>query len=163
MGAILYPDLQEKELDYMMYKMMVEKLGYHIELDLSRVVWGDDNDATDIRLLCTSNDKKIANRKWYHFYEVFSGAALSLSGFKDDVVNKADVAGFTKGVANRMIGSRISKEELIIALIRNDEHLIDDIYRNGDVIIPKRDLGELFRWVNFKGANRAKLRSQAKE
>lgn len=163
MSNNIYKTLNDKMIDYNMYKLVIEKkLGFTILRDMSETIWkgngkGINLDDTSIRLLCTTADEDMPDTVYYYFYDIFTGAALSLQGFKTTVIEEGNYEDFKEGIINRMTGSRVTKEEVIAKLIMNNDYLIDSIYKDKKLTIPDRALPDLFHWVNLLGGFNPKL------
>ena len=97
------------------------------------------------------------------FYNVFTGAPLSMDGFISRVIEQKDADGFAKDVINRIKGVTISKTDVVFGLLSQGKYTIDTIYGDGQLHLTKSMLKEVSDWVNFKGGRSPLTRQQIRE
>lgn len=131
------------------YFLFIMKLGYQIQLNLTNLAQENKDQIKTIKLFC-SNKKN--SEILYYFYEVTESSIYSLDSFLEHMKTPKKQEEFIKGVHMRMIP--FNKNEVLIGLLSNGYN-IDDVYKNGNLVLNKTQINELFYWANFKGGTKA--------
>lgn len=137
-----------------LYLAFVEKYGY-------KVIYNGiakDGSSSEVFLVMSEENKDNPQEPYFIFYDIFEGAPLSLDGFKKSIIFDKDEETFAKLMKARILGSRLSKSGVICGLLETRKHLIDEIYKDGVLKLPKSSLKEISHWINFKGAGKPRPR-----
>ena len=139
------------------YAAFVERLGYKIFYN------GCKPDDSEVFLVIRIPNPDNAKDFNLAFYNVFTGAPLSMDGFIRRVIEQKDADGFAKDVINRIKGVTISKTDVVFGLLSQGKYTIDTIYGDGQLHLTKSMLKEVSDWVNFKGGRSPLTRQQIRE
>lgn len=128
------------------YLILLKKEGYNL-IDMTR----EDEDS-GVYFIGKEENPDNPKEPYYYFYNIFPGAPLSCKGYKETVVDKKDSKKFIEAAIKRLKASRVTKSNVVFALLQSRKYNIDDIYPDGKLKITNDVLTEISYWL-FKGAD----------
>ena len=149
------------EMDYSKYikpyVAFIENLGYKVFYNGCKP---DDSEVFLVLRIPNPDNPKDFNLA---FYNIFTGAPLSMDGFIRRVVSQKGVEDFAKEAVSRIKGCTVSKTDVVFGLLLLNKYNIDTIYGDGQLHLTKTMMKEVSDWVNYKGGRNPLTRKQLRE
>ncbi len=140
------------------YKGLIKKMGYEMLYDGTK----PEEDSGVFFVLFQDNPDN-PNEPRYTFFEIFTGAPLSLDGYEQTVINENNVSDFMKMIEARIKGCTINKSAILACLLSN-HYLVDSIYNidgSRNLNLKVSHLKLVSHWVNFQGGLTPRARGEA--